>query len=74
MRVVIEGVGMIGVDIPVLKALMSVKCGPPCFHSSFSHKEQGCMITDCDCKHGFNTYLLLQNEDFLRDIVSEGLL
>ena len=74
MRIVFNGVAMIGVDEDVLKALMSVKCAPPCFHSAFSHKEQGCQIQDCECKRGFNTYLLLQDEDFLRDVVKEGLL
>ena len=74
MRVVFDGVGLIGVDVDVLKALMSVKCGPPCFHSSFSHKEQGCQIQDCECKRGYNTYLLLQSEEFLHDVVKEGLL
>jgi hypothetical protein len=73
MRLIINGVHIIGVETDVLEVIIKSKC-QRCLHTSISHKEDGCLIGDCDCKRGYNTYLLLEDEELVSDVIREGLL
>ena len=73
MRLVINGTPIIGIDRFIAKAIVDSLCDR-CLHHTTAHFEDGCRVLECPCKKGYTTFQLLQDEEFIQEIIKEGLL
>jgi hypothetical protein len=71
LRIVINGIGITGVELLVAKAIIKAKCDL-CGHTTLTHVDNKCMIQGCVCRKPFTSYLLLQDENFIQFIKDEG--
>jgi hypothetical protein len=72
MRVVVNGIGIIGIERHLAKTIVDSLCDR-CLHRTIAHQENGCTIEECPCKKGYTSFQLLQDEDFVSELIKEGL-
>ena len=80
MHIQINGKQIIGVDKDILRALVFSVCDR-CTHKTVTHREDGCKCSFdfkgmdlCPCKRGYTSYLLLKDDNFVQEIIKEGIL
>lgn len=77
MHITINGKQIIGLDRDIAKMISYTVCNQ-CLHKTVSHTEGGCLVDYagmvCECKKGYTSYLLLKDDDFIQQIIQEGLL
>lgn len=73
MRVVINDHQIIGIERYIAKAIVNSICDR-CLHHTIAHQDTGCLMVDCKCKKGYTSSQLLTDQDFIQEIIKEGLI